>query len=187
MAKKNETPQITDSELRKTIDELASIESKIEDLKSKASVLEADLKEKGSSYIQSAFGSVNLLGSSIIAQIQRRRPSISIFNGNIQEAEDLLGDKFGLLFDIETDGKETLRESKISELKKLITEAKKDPADFFALNRTAKAKDTLLEEPVRNALLGKKAAQIFEKLSALWSCRGALAGVIALKWNAKKE
>lgn len=67
-----------------------------------------------------------------------------------------------------------------------ISKAGKDPANFICLNSKATAKDTLLEEPVRVALLGKKAKDIFEKVLSLCSVKGALDGVFALRWNLRK-
>ena len=183
--KKNSTPEIGGFE--KKVDELKGIVSEIEDLKSKASVLESELKEEGASKI-SGFGSLNFLGSDVIAQIQKRRPSISANNGGVEKLEGLLGDKFPLLFEVETDSSApwALRQDRVNELQTIISKAGKDVSDFITLNRTAKAKDTFLEEPVRLALLGKKAKDIFEKVLSFCNVKGSLDGVLALKWNAKK-
>ena len=91
-----------------------------------------------------------------------------------------------MFFDTVTDGTEELRRDKIPELKKLLVSAKKDPSEFFTLHQEAKANDTFLKEEVREALLGKKAKQIFEKLMSLVSIKGALEGVITLKWGVRK-
>jgi len=181
--KKNSTPEIGGFE--KKVDELKGIVSEIEDLKSKASVLEGELKEEGRSKIN-GFGSLNFLGSDVIAQIQKRRPSISANNGGVEKLEGLLGDKFPLLFEVETDGSWTLKQDRVNELQTIISKAGKDVSDFIVLNRTAKAKDTFLEEPVRLALLGKKAKDIFEKVIGLCNVKGSLDGVLALKWNLRK-
>jgi cell division septum initiation protein DivIVA len=116
--KKQTTPEVSGFE--KKVDTLKGIVSEIEDLKSRASVLEDELKQEGASRI-SSFGSLNFLGSDAIAQIQKRRPSIS--STKVDELQSVLGDKFGLLFDVETDGSWTLKQDRVSELQTIISKA----------------------------------------------------------------
>lgn len=181
--KKQETPEVSGFE--RAVDRLFSLEGEIEALKSEADVIEADLKEEGTKLI-AGFGSVNLKGSSALAQIQKRRPSISVSGGNIAEAQKLLGDRFGMFFDSVTDGVEELRRDKAAEVKKILVSLKRDPSDFFTVRREARANDTFLKEEVRAALLGKKAKEVFERLMALVNVKGAFEGVMALKWVVKK-
>ncbi len=179
--------KITVGGWEKKLSRLFGLEKQIEELSSEFTVIKEEVKEKVSRDIQ-GFGSVNLStdGLDVEGQVQKRRPTISITNGNIATAQKLLGDRFNMFFDSVTDGTEVLREERKKDLKALIVKAGLDPSEFFTLHQEAKANDTFLKEDVREALLGKKATKIFEELMKVVNVRGAIEGVIAFKWTPKK-
>jgi hypothetical protein len=190
---KEETPQFDG--LKKEVDKLYGLVKEIADLKSEASVLESSLKEKGSKILrddlEKQFGSINLVGTEAIGQIQVRRASVSIPSDKIEEVKKLLGERFDAFFDVKTDvlNTEHLLDAKKAEVKKLILAAKLDPSDFFSsvtVVKTASANDNWLDIKKRSVFLKGK-EKLFEAVNKLADIRGSIEGVLALSWKAKKE
>jgi hypothetical protein len=186
------TPEIGGFE--KQVDELFGLEKKITDLKSKADVIETTLKEKGTSILREKleheYGSVNLVGSDILGQVQVRHASVSISNDKIDEARKLLGEKFDAFFDVTSTiiPGDSLNKDKIAEIKKLLLAAGKDPSDFFSsltILKTASANDNWLDSKKRK-LLGINEKK-FESVNEIAKVKGAIGGVFAWKWVPKKD
>lgn len=170
MKKKNETPQVEGQE--KLVDRILSIKEEIDKLKSEYAPLETKAKEFGEEYLKKElkknFGSLNLLGSSgVAAQIQVKHPTVRIFNGNVEEAEKILGKDLYLFFELDISPEETVLASRISELKELIVKAGKDPSEFIRHERTLAAKEQWLDPDLRERLLGKNTKKISEKIEAI--------------------
>jgi len=182
MASKKPPTTPETEEFASSVDEGWELEQKVEALKSELKLLEDALKDKARSFVR-GFGSVNLHGSEATAQIQFRHPSVSIPNGNLRKAEELLGKDLYLFFNVTTTGETCIRPERVDEVKELLLKAKKNPDEFFALERIAKAKDTWLEAEVSERLLGSKAKKLIPEVEALTTRKEA---GIAVKWNPRK-